>query len=119
MADQGGKNPSTKKADGGLPSYTDKDTLRDHTHSHPNPNRDDQTLSVEDYTLFWDQYMKESEAYDKEMVNGITGDLDTLLIFANLFSAINTAFIMDTSRSEAQPCPRNQLPSAEHCGYPQ
>ena len=37
--------------------------------------------NVKDDSLFWDQYVKEADLYDKELVKGLGGDLDTLLIF--------------------------------------
>ncbi|KAG8983753.1 hypothetical protein FRB93_007068 [Tulasnella sp. JGI-2019a] len=49
-----------------------------------------------DDSLFWNQYVKEADLFDKELVKGLGGDLDALLIFAGLFSAVNTAFIIES-----------------------
>ncbi|KAG8958340.1 hypothetical protein FRC03_009218, partial [Tulasnella sp. 419] len=51
--------------------------------------------TIKNSSIFWDHYVKEADLYDTEMVKGIAGDLDTLLIFAGLFSAVNTAFIVE------------------------
>ncbi|KAG9021517.1 hypothetical protein FRB95_002002, partial [Tulasnella sp. JGI-2019a] len=45
---------------------------------------------------FWTKYDKLAGAYDKDMLARLNGNLDVLLIFAGLFSAINTAFIIVT-----------------------
>ncbi|KAG8909401.1 hypothetical protein FRC01_006962 [Tulasnella sp. 417] len=42
---------------------------------------------------FWNRYTKLADQRDKEMLEDLNSDLDTLLIFAGLFSAVNTAFI--------------------------
>ncbi|KAG8998453.1 hypothetical protein FRB94_006880 [Tulasnella sp. JGI-2019a] len=49
----------------------------------------------EDY-LFWGQYLKEAVLFDKELVKGLSSDLDALLIFAGILSSVNTAFIMQS-----------------------
>ncbi|QRV96321.1 activating signal cointegrator 1 complex subunit 3 [Ceratobasidium sp. AG-Ba] len=41
----------------------------------------------------WSTYVKETDRWDKEMVDGRNNSLDVLLIFAALFSAVSTAFI--------------------------
>ncbi|KAG8956444.1 hypothetical protein FRC03_010840 [Tulasnella sp. 419] len=51
--------------------------------------------TIKNSSIFWDHYIKEADLYDTEMVKGMTGDLDTLLIFAGLFSAVNTVFIVE------------------------
>ncbi|KAG8997793.1 hypothetical protein FRB94_007442 [Tulasnella sp. JGI-2019a] len=45
---------------------------------------------------FWIKYDELAGAYDKDMLARLNGNLDVLLIFAGLFSAINTAFIIVT-----------------------
>ncbi|KAG8923705.1 hypothetical protein FRC01_012461 [Tulasnella sp. 417] len=42
---------------------------------------------------FWNRYEKLADQSDKEMSKNLNGNLDVLLIFAGLFSAVNTAFI--------------------------
>lgn len=43
---------------------------------------------------FWAEYKKVSGEFDDTMIDWCNGNLDTMLIFAGLFSGINTAFIM-------------------------
>ncbi|QRV94414.1 hypothetical protein RhiJN_22432 [Ceratobasidium sp. AG-Ba] len=44
----------------------------------------------------WKTYVREADRWDKEMVDGRNSSLDVLLIFAALFSAISTAFIIES-----------------------
>ncbi|KAG8943379.1 hypothetical protein FRC03_002532, partial [Tulasnella sp. 419] len=57
---------------------------------------------LDQYSAFWDAYNKEADIQDKELVKGLSGDLDVLLIFAGLFSATNTAFIIEAYRDLKQ-----------------
>ncbi|OAX39724.1 hypothetical protein K503DRAFT_689012, partial [Rhizopogon vinicolor AM-OR11-026] len=43
---------------------------------------------------FWATYKKISSEYDDDMLERCNGNLDSLLIFAGLFSAVNTTFII-------------------------
>ncbi|KAG2078676.1 hypothetical protein BDR04DRAFT_980073, partial [Suillus decipiens] len=43
---------------------------------------------------FWAAYKKVSVEYDDNMLERCNGNMDILLIFAGLFSAVNTAFII-------------------------
>ncbi|KIK40499.1 hypothetical protein CY34DRAFT_41033, partial [Suillus luteus UH-Slu-Lm8-n1] len=43
---------------------------------------------------FWAEYKKVSGEFDDKMIDWCNGNMDTLLIFAGLFSGVNTAFIM-------------------------
>ncbi|KAJ8595023.1 hypothetical protein M405DRAFT_716585, partial [Rhizopogon salebrosus TDB-379] len=43
---------------------------------------------------FWVAYQKLSSQHDNEMLERGNGNMDIVLIFAGLFSAINTAFII-------------------------
>ncbi|KAG8931820.1 hypothetical protein FRC02_002114 [Tulasnella sp. 418] len=45
---------------------------------------------------FWDEYGKLSKEYDEQLVKDLGDDLNSLLTFAGLFSATNTAFIVET-----------------------
>ncbi|KAG8971149.1 hypothetical protein FRC05_011433 [Tulasnella sp. 425] len=45
---------------------------------------------------FWERYDKLADIIDKKLSENLNGNLDVLLIFAALFSAINTAFISIT-----------------------
>ncbi|KAG8793665.1 hypothetical protein FRC12_002069 [Ceratobasidium sp. 428] len=44
----------------------------------------------------WKTYVKEADRWDKEMIDGRNSSLDVMLIFAALFSAISTAFIIES-----------------------
>ncbi|KAF7356175.1 hypothetical protein MVEN_00948500 [Mycena venus] len=45
-------------------------------------------------TAFWNAYMKLADEYDKDFLAKYGTDLDTALIFAGLFSAVSSAFII-------------------------
>ncbi|KAJ7144216.1 hypothetical protein C8R44DRAFT_973842 [Mycena epipterygia] len=45
-------------------------------------------------TAFWNSYMKLADEHDKEFKEKYSTDLDTALIFAGLFSAVSSAFII-------------------------
>ncbi|KAJ6484862.1 hypothetical protein C8R45DRAFT_1099013 [Mycena sanguinolenta] len=45
-------------------------------------------------TAFWASYMKLADEYDKDLKEKYDTDLDTALIFAGLFSAVSSAFII-------------------------
>ncbi|KAG8870776.1 hypothetical protein FRB98_001346 [Tulasnella sp. 332] len=45
---------------------------------------------------FWTRYDRIADAHDKDMLERLHSNLDVLLIFAGLFSAVNTAFIVVT-----------------------
>ncbi|KAG8933709.1 hypothetical protein FRC02_011315 [Tulasnella sp. 418] len=60
--------------------------------------------TLEDETQFWATYAKEAGEHDREMLDKWNKTLDVLLIFAALFSAINTAFIVESYRG-LQPDP--------------
>ncbi|KIO20125.1 hypothetical protein M407DRAFT_81916, partial [Tulasnella calospora MUT 4182] len=42
---------------------------------------------------FWKRYDRQADIHDKKMTSNLSENLDVLLIFAALFSAINTTFI--------------------------
>ncbi|KAG1717497.1 hypothetical protein EDB19DRAFT_1628311, partial [Suillus lakei] len=46
------------------------------------------------HTKFWAAYKKVSGEYDDDMLERCNGNMDIVLIFAGLFSAVNTAFII-------------------------
>ncbi|KAF8205611.1 hypothetical protein K438DRAFT_516343 [Mycena galopus ATCC 62051] len=50
--------------------------------------------SVDTNTAFWGSYMKLADEHDKEFQKKYSNDLDTALIFAGLFSAVSSAFII-------------------------
>ncbi|KAG2078670.1 hypothetical protein BDR04DRAFT_998350, partial [Suillus decipiens] len=43
---------------------------------------------------FWAAYKKISGEYDEKMVQNYDGSIDTIMLFAGLFSAVNTAFVI-------------------------
>ncbi|EIN09794.1 hypothetical protein PUNSTDRAFT_133564 [Punctularia strigosozonata HHB-11173 SS5] len=43
----------------------------------------------------WDYVYKRLQIYDREMIKGYSEDIDSLLIFAGLFSAVLTAFLVE------------------------
>ncbi|KAJ7264213.1 hypothetical protein C8J57DRAFT_995697, partial [Mycena rebaudengoi] len=45
-------------------------------------------------TAFWDAYKTLADEHDKEFYQKYSTDLDTSLIFAGLFSAVSSAFII-------------------------
>ncbi|KAG8963053.1 hypothetical protein FRC03_003488 [Tulasnella sp. 419] len=51
--------------------------------------------NVDDDTLFWQVYLSETNKFDKELLDNWNETLNSLLLFATLFSAINTAFIIE------------------------
>ncbi|KAF7334572.1 hypothetical protein MVEN_02287100 [Mycena venus] len=50
--------------------------------------------STDKKTAFWNSYLKLADEYDKEFQQKYSTDLDTALIFAGLFSAVGSAFII-------------------------
>ncbi|KAG8919829.1 hypothetical protein FRC02_001343 [Tulasnella sp. 418] len=61
-------------------------------------------VTIDDHAPFWSTYDKVSGDYDREMIAAWNASLDVLLIFAGLFSAINTAFIIESYKG-LQPDP--------------
>ncbi|GJJ14913.1 hypothetical protein Clacol_009183 [Clathrus columnatus] len=59
-----------------------------------------------DRSLVWERYQTEAKEHDKLLTEGWTGDMDVLLVFAALFSAILTAFIIEFYK-QLQPDPTN------------
>ncbi|KAG8924620.1 hypothetical protein FRC02_010325, partial [Tulasnella sp. 418] len=51
---------------------------------------------IDDDAQFWSTYDRVSTAFDREFLDAWNKSLDVLLIFAGLFSAINTAFIIES-----------------------
>ncbi|KIJ40612.1 hypothetical protein M422DRAFT_173615, partial [Sphaerobolus stellatus SS14] len=60
----------------------------------------------EDYNQFWTQYKYVAEEHDEEFLERHTTNLDSLLIFAGLFSAVSSAFIVQME-SGLTPDPTN------------
>ncbi|KAJ7148142.1 hypothetical protein C8R43DRAFT_889164, partial [Mycena crocata] len=55
-------------------------------------------------TKFWNMYKTLSDEHDREFLQKCSTDLDTSLIFAGLFSAVSSAFIIQI-QPELQPDP--------------
>ncbi|KIJ37900.1 hypothetical protein M422DRAFT_129137, partial [Sphaerobolus stellatus SS14] len=53
---------------------------------------------------FWTHYERVAKQTDEEFLDRYNGDLDVQLIFAGLFSAVSSAFIVDM-QSDLQPAP--------------
>ncbi|KAJ7659239.1 hypothetical protein DFH06DRAFT_1195333 [Mycena polygramma] len=52
------------------------------------------TAGTDKNTKFWNAYMKVADEHDKEFKEKYSTDLDVALIFAGLFSAVSSAFII-------------------------
>ncbi|KAF9647585.1 hypothetical protein BDM02DRAFT_2634490 [Thelephora ganbajun] len=62
----------------------------------------------EDYQAgFYELYRHEAEEYDREFVKKYDEDLNTTLIFAGLFSAVTSAFVIQV-HSQLQPDPNEE-----------
>ncbi|KAJ7670351.1 hypothetical protein B0H17DRAFT_1335591 [Mycena rosella] len=59
---------------------------------------------VDQTTAFWNAYKTVADEFDKEFFQKYSTDLDTALIFAGLFSAVSSAFIIQI-QPELQPDP--------------
>ncbi|KAJ7744684.1 hypothetical protein B0H16DRAFT_1559838 [Mycena metata] len=56
-------------------------------------------LNEASWAKIWSVYISEAETYDKALVESWKGDMDGLLIFAGLFSASLTAFIVESYKT--------------------
>ncbi|KAG6863776.1 hypothetical protein C0993_010388, partial [Termitomyces sp. T159_Od127] len=61
--------------------------------------RDKQGDEVTENARIWNVYLDEAESYDMDMVQGFRNNIDGLLVFAALFSAVVTTFVAQTSQS--------------------
>ncbi|KAJ8588990.1 hypothetical protein M405DRAFT_933752, partial [Rhizopogon salebrosus TDB-379] len=59
------------------------------------------TIAEEPLSKFWAAYKQVSSECDDEMVERCNGNMDIVLIFAGLFSAINTTFIVSMQSNPA------------------
>ncbi|KAG8918703.1 hypothetical protein FRC02_002160 [Tulasnella sp. 418] len=71
----------------------------------------DTPFNLDQYPEFWNLYNAEAAKEDEEIVGNFAADLDNLLLFAGIFSAINTAFIIESYKDlkEDKPETTNQL----------
>ncbi|CAE6495119.1 unnamed protein product [Rhizoctonia solani] len=51
---------------------------------------------------FWKVYVKETDRWDAEVIDSWNKSLDVILVFAALFSAISTAFLIESSKKLQQ-----------------
>ncbi|KAG8916368.1 hypothetical protein FRC02_004016 [Tulasnella sp. 418] len=74
------------------------------TQDHPIPSDPLTAMpsKLDQYNDFWNAYNKEADKEDSELIKSLEDDLNTLLIFAGLFSATNTAFIIESYRDLKQ-----------------
>lgn len=65
------------------------------------PRTDTRTVfrGPDDNALIWKLYMEQAKISDDQLASVLNGDLDPLLIFAGLFSAILSAFLIELRRS--------------------
>ncbi|KAJ7484183.1 hypothetical protein FB451DRAFT_1028090, partial [Mycena latifolia] len=64
-------------------------------------------------TNFWNAYKTLADEHDKEFLEKYSTDLDTSLIFAGLFSAVSSAFIIQI-QPELQPSPNDMNQALMH-----
>ncbi|KAG8928786.1 hypothetical protein FRC03_001144 [Tulasnella sp. 419] len=64
--------------------------------NEPKRDSDPPLPNIDDNETFWSTYDREASNYDAELIDGWNKSLDILLLFAGLFSAINTAFIIES-----------------------
>ncbi|CUA68268.1 putative ribonuclease C609,01 [Schizosaccharomyces pombe 972h-] [Rhizoctonia solani] len=63
------------------------------------PNEfDEYGAELEPEARVWKTYVKESDEFDQDLVEGWNRSLDVILIFAALFSAISTTFVLESYR---------------------
>ncbi|KAG8940891.1 hypothetical protein FRC03_005026 [Tulasnella sp. 419] len=87
----------------GLPQGDQKPTVGpgNDPSAPPDPNKTGPS-NLDQYADFWNVYNKVADKEDEELIKSFAGDLDTLLIFAGLFSATNTAFIVESYKDLKQ-----------------
>ncbi|KAG6868164.1 hypothetical protein C0993_006880 [Termitomyces sp. T159_Od127] len=61
--------------------------------------RDKQGDELAENARIWNVYLDEAESYDMDMIGGFRNNIDGLLVFAALFSAVVTTFVAQTSQS--------------------
>ncbi|CUA75430.1 hypothetical protein RSOLAG22IIIB_11719 [Rhizoctonia solani] len=71
----------------------------------PSPKRDapqefdEEGKELDADAQVWKTYVKEADQVDEEMVDGWNKSMDVILIFAALFSAISTAFVIESYKN--------------------
>ncbi|CUA68276.1 Anaphase-promoting complex subunit 2 [Saccharomyces cerevisiae S288c] [Rhizoctonia solani] len=64
----------------------------------PSNDFDEDGTELEPDARVWKTYVKETDQFDLDLVEGWNRSLDVILIFAALFSAISTAFVLESSK---------------------
>ncbi|CAE6454882.1 unnamed protein product [Rhizoctonia solani] len=59
---------------------------------------DDEGTELSKDAKFWKIYVEETDRWDAEVIDGWNRSLDVILVFAALFSAILTAFLIESSK---------------------
>ncbi|CAE6499925.1 unnamed protein product [Rhizoctonia solani] len=73
--------------------------LEDPQGAYAPPNEfDEYGAELDPDARVWKTYVKESDEFDQDLVEGWNRSLDVILIFAALFSAISTTFVLETSK---------------------
>ncbi|KIM25644.1 hypothetical protein M408DRAFT_73944, partial [Serendipita vermifera MAFF 305830] len=62
------------------------------------PRKANAPLVVDENTTAWEIYNDRASTYDREMIKDWNESLNTLLIFAALYSAVLTAFIIESMK---------------------
>ncbi|EUC59423.1 transmembrane protein, putative [Rhizoctonia solani AG-3 Rhs1AP] len=65
----------------------------------PTEDFDEYGTELEPEARVWKTYVKVADKFDKEQVEGWNSSLDVTLIFAGLFTAICTAFVIESAKS--------------------
>ncbi|KAG1842489.1 hypothetical protein DFJ58DRAFT_54224 [Suillus subalutaceus] len=71
----------------------------------------------DDRSRFWGQYKRVAEEYDDEFLERYNGDMDIVLIFSGLFSAVSTTFIV-AMESKLSPDPGRHHECPSHTARP-
>ncbi|KAH8822281.1 hypothetical protein DL96DRAFT_1819808 [Flagelloscypha sp. PMI_526] len=82
----------------GLPPYQPGGSgIRNFDYDSKYPNEDPPGEEASENARVWRIYNDEAELFDDDMLHGFRDTLDSLLVFAALFSAVVTTFLVQTS----------------------
>ncbi|CAE6503953.1 unnamed protein product [Rhizoctonia solani] len=83
-----------------IPEFQDRDPryLNNKIPTEPVVSYEGRATGLDKDGKFWKVYVKETDEWDAELVDGWNKSLDVILVFAALFSAISTAFLMESSQ---------------------
>ncbi|CAE6470429.1 unnamed protein product [Rhizoctonia solani] len=71
------------------------------TGDHSDINKMKSKVTASKSALIWDRYAKITEEEDKDRLDEWEGLIDVTLVFASLFSAISTGFVLESSKALA------------------